>query len=111
MPKTFEPYQATNQSRLEPWRGEIVQMRSVNWPYRKIAEWLIEEAGITVSLQAVQQFCKVRGITKGGGAKLPPPIRKSEPRRTTTRSAKRRTLFEYNGEDQPIDLSTPKSER
>ena len=111
MPKTFEPYQAINQSRLEPWREEIIQMRSLNWPYRKIAEWLAEESEITVSLQAVQQFCKVRGITKGGGAKPPPPIRKSEPRRTTTRTTKRKTLFEYTGEDQPIDLSILKSER
>lgn len=111
MPKTFEPYQAINQSRLEPWREEIIQMRSVNWPYRKIAAWLAEEAEITVSLQAVQQFCKARGITKGGGAKPPPPGRKSEPRRAKIRTTKRKTLFEYHGEDQPIDLSKLKSER
>ena len=111
MPKIFEPYQAINQSRMEPWRAEITQMRSVNWPYRKIAEWLADEAEIRVSLQAVQQFCKVRGITKSGGAKPPPPGRKSDPGRTKPRSTKRKTLFEYDGGDTPIDLSKLKSER
>lgn len=58
----FPPHQRPNVSRLETYRSEIVAMRSSKWPFLKIAAWLIDQHRITVSKEAVRQFCKVRGI-------------------------------------------------
>ena len=110
--ENFEPYQTANQSRLEPWREQIVQMRRLNWPYLKISQWLAEHTGITVSLQAVHQFCKVRDIQKGGASKPPPP-RKTTPSRRPAKKPKRssKKRFEYNEADQPIDLTNLKAQK
>ena len=112
MQEKFEPYQAVNQSRLEPWRSQIVEMRSLNWPFQKVANWLKQHAGIVVTLQAVHQFCKVRGIAKGSAAKLPPPtpvkVSRVGPR---GKKANEKKLFEYDGGDAPIDLSHLKSQK
>lgn len=61
----FEPYQNPNQSRLEKWRNEITEMRSLNWPYPAIAKWLLDEQQLKISKEAIRQFCKLRNITKG----------------------------------------------
>jgi hypothetical protein len=113
MSEEFQPYQTVNQSRLEPWRNQIAEMRSLNWPYQKIADWLAQEAEVFVSLQAVHQFCKVRGIVKGSASKPPPPVSTAGPRVTPRKkkSAKPKPLFEYDGGDEPIDLSQLKTER
>jgi hypothetical protein len=58
----FPPHQRPNVSRLETFRSEIAAMRSSNWPFRKIAEWLRENGHLAVSKEAVRQFCKVRHI-------------------------------------------------
>ncbi|GHC56047.1 hypothetical protein GCM10007100_23670 [Roseibacillus persicicus] len=111
MQENFQPYQAINKSRLEPWRNQIAQMRGLNWPYLKIAQWLAQNTEVSVSFQAVQQFCKVRGILKGEQSKPPPPARTTSvpPRRMRKKSATK--LFEYNESDQPIDLSNLKREK
>jgi len=113
MQENFERHQAANQSRLEPWRSHIAEMRRLDWPYQKIAEWLAQHQRIAVSLQAVQQFCKVRGIKKGSAKKLPPPPRKGGVPSSPVRKAKSRTKkrFEYNEANQPIDLSKLNSQR
>ncbi len=41
-------------------------MRSVNWPYRRISQWLLDEKKVKVSYVAVRNFCETRGIVKGG---------------------------------------------
>ena len=115
MLEKFEPYQAANQSRMEPWRAQIEEMRQLNWPYRKVADWLEENCELKVSLQAVHQFCKVRKIKKGGVVSEPPtPTR---PKKTTASvvlpsrlspKSRGQELFEYECEGQPIDLSNLK---
>jgi len=112
MLEEFQPYQAINQSRLEAWRNQITEMRSLNWPYQKIADWLARETEISVSLQAVHQFCKVRGIVKGNAATPPPPttvnFAQVTPRKKKSGGKK---LFEYDGGNEPIDLSHLNSQR
>ncbi|MGB0372008.1 MAG: hypothetical protein ACPGN3_11790 [Opitutales bacterium] len=63
--KKHTPYQRTNVSKLETWRDDIVEMRSLNWPHDAIAQWLAEECNFSISGEAVRQFCKVRNISKG----------------------------------------------
>lgn len=115
MLEKFEPYQASNQSRMEPWRTQIEKMRQLNWPYRKVADWLEENCELKVSLQAVHQFCKVRKIRKGEVASEHPTPTRLKKTKTTVVSPSRRSnksrgqkLFEYECEGQPIDLSNLK---
>lgn len=61
----FEFHQRPNASRLESAEKEIVAMRSASWPYQRIAEWLSAEKNLSVTKEAVRQFCNVRSITKG----------------------------------------------
>ena len=44
-------------------------MRQKAWPYKRIAQWLWEKKGITISSEAIRQFCCVRGIIKNVGSK------------------------------------------
>ncbi|MDB4265112.1 hypothetical protein N9891_00025 [bacterium] len=60
----FEPHRIPYRSRLEKWRAEITSMREVNWPYSRIVDWLKKEAQISVSIEAVRKFCKLRNIRK-----------------------------------------------
>ena len=39
----------------------------LGWPYRKIAQWLLDEQQLQVSWVAVRKFCLVRHIEKGIG--------------------------------------------
>ena len=117
MLEKFEPYQAANQSRMEPWRVQIEKMRQLNWPYRKVANWLEENCELKVSLQAVHQFCKVRKIRKGEVASEYPISIRPKKTKTSVVSPSRRShksrghkLFEYECEGQPIDLSNLKSQ-
>ena len=65
MENLFEPYEPPNQSRLEKWKPEIQKMRSLNWPYHKIAKWLEEEQQCKVHKDTIRKFCIVRKIKKG----------------------------------------------
>jgi hypothetical protein len=77
----FPMHQRSNVSRLESVKVEIAAMRSAHWPYHRIADWLRSEKAITVSKEAIRQFCSVRHIEKGGSslqtvvrpARLPAP--------------------------------------
>ena len=109
--ENFEPYRATNQSRLEPWREQIVQMRGLNWPYLKISQWLARNTEVSVSFQAVHQFCKVRGIQKGTLPKPPPPKAQVSTRVPGKRKRSSKKRFEYDEADQPIDLSNLKTKK
>lgn len=60
----FPQHQRPNVSRMENFRSEIAAMRSSDWPFQKIAEWLRENRQLEVSKEAVRQFCIVRGINK-----------------------------------------------
>lgn len=85
-------------------------MRSLNWPFQKVANWLKQHAGIVVTLQAVHQFCKVRGIKKGSSKKPPPPV-SGAPRPSKKRKSRTKKLFEYDEADTPIDLSNLKAQK
>lgn len=61
----FEPHRRPNESKLEVFREEIAEMRALEWPLRKIADWLRTEKSCEVSYEAVRNFCDVRGIVKG----------------------------------------------
>ena len=51
--------------RLEQWRSEITEMRSLSWPHEKIAtRWLLNNKQLKISSEAVRKFCEVRGIKK-----------------------------------------------
>ena len=67
----FPQHQRPNISRLETYRSEIVAMRSSNWPFLKIAAWLDEHHQITVSKEAVRQFCRIRGIDRNQSVQKP----------------------------------------
>lgn len=64
MQKKFEPHLRPNLSKLETWRSEITEMRSLKWPYTRIVAWLSIEQNFKISSEAVRQFCKVRSISK-----------------------------------------------
>jgi len=70
MEQSYEPHIRPNVSRLEKWRTDITAMRSLSWPYQKIASWLWEHHQLRISDEAVRKFCQVRNINKG--AKLRP---------------------------------------
>lgn len=92
----FPPHQRPNVSRLETYRSEIVAMRSSKWPFLKIAAWLNDQHQITVSKEAVRQFCKVRSI-RSISSTLPPSSNSTmpiEPKKTSTK-------FEFD-ESKPI---------
>ena len=87
MDDQFQPHQRPNRSRLEQWRSEITKMRAVNWPYEKIAGWLLEKQNCRISAQAIHQFCKRRGIsTTGNVATAVHSSRKQMARPTATPS-------------------------
>ncbi|MCB1099439.1 MAG: hypothetical protein KDN22_27965 [Verrucomicrobiae bacterium] len=58
----FPIHRRPNESCLEPHRSEIAAMRRSQWPYRRIAEWLLTEAGLEISHEAIRKFCIVRAI-------------------------------------------------
>lgn len=61
----FEEHRRPNESKLEPFRDEITEMRAKNWPLREIARWLLEQKQVRAGRETVRSFCKVRGIVKG----------------------------------------------
>ena len=56
-----------NESCLEVFRAEIAERRRLNWPYRGIAQWLLEEHQFKIDWTSVRRFCLVRKIEKGVG--------------------------------------------
>ena len=64
MKEQFQPHVRPNVSRLEQWRSEITEMRSLSWPHEKIARWLLNNKQLKISSEAVRKFCEVRGIKK-----------------------------------------------
>lgn len=99
MEEPFQKHYRPNRSRLEPWRSELIQMRAQDWPYVKIAQWLLEKHGFRISAQAIHQFCQRRGISpKQGPARIPPG-----PKRTVNRSNdQQKPVFEYD-DNAPIE--------
>ena len=68
-------HHAHTSSRLEPYQSIIATMRSKGWPYRRIVAWLKEEKSLTISWEALRQFCIYRQIQKGKpAAPAPPPL-------------------------------------
>lgn len=65
MEQKFKPHLRPNCSKLEKWRKEIAKMRSLNWPYQKIIDWLQHKEGYKAGRETLRQFCIVRGIRKG----------------------------------------------
>lgn len=103
---TFETHSIPLRSRLEEWREEVTAMRAANWPYSRIARWLQEEKGVSISREAVRQFCAVRGILKGNPCPSASPshvnsiMSESVPRVRRQRAKTR--LFDYD-DSQPIE--------
>ncbi len=56
-----------NESCLEVFRVEIAERRRLNWPYRGIAQWLLEEHQFKIDWTSIRRFCLVRKIEKGVG--------------------------------------------
>ncbi len=96
MEREFEPHENPNRSQIEKWRAEIISMRSLNWPYHRVAKWLEDEHGLSVSKEAVRKFCRVRNIGKGQGLPVLPP-----PQRPPSRVEKQpeEKLFKFGEED------------
>ncbi len=110
----FEKHKRPHTSILEEWWDEIEAMRTQEWPYRRIADWLRNNKEITISAEAVRQFCKVRDISKGNSERQP----KARPSRTPTKPLKQnrypkpktpvKRIFEYD-DTEPIDIHNKKS--
>ena len=91
MKSKFEFHESPYRSRLEKWRSEITAMRSQNWPYSRIVEWLALYAQISVTKEAVRKFCLVRGIQKNS-----PSRPNSQARQKSQPVPKRKMkIFEY----------------
>jgi len=101
MEETLKPYRHPNRSRLDEWYDQICQMRSLNWPYAKIVEWLLECHDFQVAEETVRRFCKRQGIIKGTN------IAKSEIRvrtRVVSPKPKPRTEMRFDfDESKPIE--------
>lgn len=96
MDQKFEAHENPNRSQIERWRAEIITMRSLNWPYHRIAKWLEDEHGLSVSKEAVRKFCRVRNIEKGQGLSVLPPLQRP-PSRVQKQSEEK--LFNFGEED------------
>lgn len=66
-PLTFEPYQSPVISKLEVHREEIAEMRRLEWPLRKVVQFLHREHQLEVSCSRLWSFCKSRNLAKGRG--------------------------------------------
>ncbi len=66
-------------------------MRSSNWPFKKIADWLRENRQLEVSKEAVRQFCNIRGIES---KPLHPP--QHQARTVLHQPKKAQAKFEYD---------------
>ena len=51
-------------SKLAPHQELIAEMRAKNWPYQKIADYLLEHFKITTCYSSLYSFCELRGIKK-----------------------------------------------
>ena len=79
-------------------------MRRLQWPNGKIAQWLRDEHGLTISGEAVRKFCKVRGIRKGRVPRQPARAHRPVTREQAERQAeKEERVFEYD-DSGPIDI-------
>jgi len=103
MSLSFPLHQSSNASVLEPHRDIVVEMRRNNWPYRKIALWLMAEKNITISHEAVRKFCLVRNIRKG---KDPVPVARENRTLPVSQPQKRlRKNRQFNYDDsKPIQV-------
>jgi len=102
----FEQHGRPLPSRLEQWREEITAMRTANWPYPRIAAWLLDQHQFQITGEAIRQFCKVREITKGGATTFQSAQSPTKKRQThqTNNSEKKPKLFEYDS-DKPIIIN------
>lgn len=102
----FQPYRNPSQSRLEQWRSEIIEMRSLNWPYPAIAKWLLDEKQLEISTEAIRQFCRLRNIGKGakktkrGAAQS----RSAPPQTGQSTQDQKSGSDEFTYDSRPIDL-------
>ena len=97
----FQPYQKPNVSRLEKWRGDITEMRALNWPYPEIAKWLLEQHQLKITSEAIRQFCNLRSIVKGSTQKRRAPRQPHAARRTEEKDTKRQFTYDSS---KPIDI-------
>ena len=66
-PQDLPEHTRPNVSQLETYRSEVALARRRNWPYRAIAELLLERHALRISGRAISDFCQRRRIQKGVG--------------------------------------------
>ena len=98
MPNPPERHQRPNESCLEPFREEIVDRRHLEWPYRRLAEWLADEHQLTISAVSIRNFCLVRQIDKG---EAPQGNKRSQ--RTAEPTSADRDAWDFNT-DGPLEV-------
>lgn len=78
-------------------------MRSANWPYQKIAQWLLKEKGCRAHKDTIRKFCLVRMIKKETSAQISDRKPSSK---TQSPLSPESQFFSYGEEesDRPIDI-------
>ena len=99
MPNPPERHQRPNESCLEPYREEIVERRRLEWPYRRLAQWLADEHQLTISAVAIRNFCLVRHIKKGEAPRTSSPRQPASSKSKTTE----REAWNFNTEG-PLEV-------
>ena len=110
-----EPYQSRNESRLEPHRAFVAELRRQGWPFHAMAERLQKECGVSISVSAIHAFCKKRKIKKGIGETVSQPATSTSQAATTKNvadslkpatSPRKKKRFSYGEEDEKSPLQT-----
>lgn len=82
-------------------------MRLLEWPYWKIAEWLLSEHHLTVHKDTIRKFCIRRKITKGQSEARERSVLESEstlPRGSGLETGQK-PKFNFTSEDEkPIEI-------
>jgi hypothetical protein len=103
----FKRYESLTKSCLVDWQNEIKKMRSCNWPYWKIAEWLELEKELNIHKDTIRKFCKRRNIKKGSSE--PKVLKSGRPQSAPAHEPRQPALegkeFEFLPEDEkPIHV-------
>lgn len=81
-------------------------MRTSDWPFVRIAGWLLAEHGVQISAQAVHQFCKRRRISRSRTGVTPEvEVAAAPTARCNPAQGKPKPAFEYD-DSAPIDRWT-----
>lgn len=78
-------------------------MRAANWPYQKIAQWLLNEKGCHAHKDTIRKFCLVRMIEKGTKTQT---RNQTPPSQSKLSSSAETKIFSYGEEEsgRPIEI-------